>query len=95
MDRRIRLVPQLAVDHAEVVLHRWGFRSGLDGFFQQIARSRPHIATYGRWVIEPIAERTLLRHLGQEAAMAAFAVSRTQRVDTGFYMSQAMELVRS
>jgi len=45
--------------------------------------------------IEPIAERTLLRHLGQEAAMAAFAVSRTQRVDTGFYMSQAMELVRS
>lgn len=29
------------------------------GFFQQIARSRPHIATYGRWFIEPLADTAL------------------------------------
>ncbi len=27
------------------------------GLFQQVARSRSHIATYGRWLIEPIATR--------------------------------------
>jgi magnesium-protoporphyrin O-methyltransferase len=44
--------------------------------------------------IEPIAELTLLRHMGLQPTMGAFTVSRTQRIDTGFYMSQAMELVR-
>ena len=29
------------------------------GFFQQIARSRMHIATYGRWIIDPIAEHKM------------------------------------
>lgn len=45
--------------------------------------------------IEPIAEAHLRERLLGHPDVAAFAIGRTQRIDTGFYMSQAMELVRS
>ena len=45
--------------------------------------------------IEPVAEGTLRRHLEAEPALRSWRVGRTQRITSGFYKSQAMELVRA
>ena len=44
--------------------------------------------------IEPVAEATLRRLLQTSAPLAGWRVNRTQRIASGFYKSQAMELVR-
>jgi magnesium-protoporphyrin O-methyltransferase len=44
--------------------------------------------------IEPISERALRRHLAAEPALASWRVGRTARIASGFYKSQAMELVK-
>jgi magnesium-protoporphyrin O-methyltransferase len=44
--------------------------------------------------LEPISERSLRRHLGAEPALRGWRVGRTQRITSGFYKSQAMELVK-
>jgi magnesium-protoporphyrin O-methyltransferase len=43
--------------------------------------------------IEPVGERTLLRRLDAEPALAAWRTGRMLRVASGFYTSQALELV--
>jgi magnesium-protoporphyrin O-methyltransferase len=43
--------------------------------------------------IEPVRADRLARHLLREPALANWQGGRTQRVDSGFYISQAMELV--
>jgi magnesium-protoporphyrin O-methyltransferase len=40
----------------------------------------------------PISERTLRRHLRRDQALQDWRVGRTQRIASGFYKSQAMEL---
>jgi magnesium-protoporphyrin O-methyltransferase len=45
--------------------------------------------------IEPIAEAALRRCLAAEPALTQWRVGRTQRVASGFYKSQAMELIRT
>jgi magnesium-protoporphyrin O-methyltransferase len=45
--------------------------------------------------IEPLAERTIARSLAADMRLAAWRQARTQRIATGFYTSQALELVRS
>ena len=45
--------------------------------------------------IEPVRETTLTRRIESSAALADWAVARTQRVSSGFYKSQALEVVRS
>ncbi|WP_137124557.1 magnesium protoporphyrin IX methyltransferase [Roseomonas sp. HF4] len=44
--------------------------------------------------IEPVAEATLRRLVGQDAGLSDFAVRHTRRIASGFYTSQAMELAR-
>jgi magnesium-protoporphyrin O-methyltransferase len=44
--------------------------------------------------IEPISEQSLRRRLAAEPALGSWRVGRTQRVNSGFYTSQAMELVK-
>ena len=44
--------------------------------------------------IEPVAERTLRHMLHTDAGLHAWRSGRTQRVSSGFYTSQAFELVR-
>lgn len=44
--------------------------------------------------IVPITEGGLRRRIGREGALAGFAVGRTQRVNSGFYLSNAIELAR-
>jgi magnesium-protoporphyrin O-methyltransferase len=45
--------------------------------------------------IEPVSERTLLRHIDAAPTLATWDAARTHRVSRGFYISQALELVRS
>jgi magnesium-protoporphyrin O-methyltransferase len=45
--------------------------------------------------IEPVAEAALRRCLAAEPALKQWRVGRTQRVASGFYKSQAMELIRT
>ena len=44
--------------------------------------------------IEPISERALRRHIAAEPALRGWRVGRTERVASGFYKSQAMELIK-
>ncbi len=44
--------------------------------------------------IEPVAERSLHRLLAAEPLLAAWQPGRTQRVASGFYTSQALEMVK-
>jgi magnesium-protoporphyrin O-methyltransferase len=44
--------------------------------------------------IEPISERALRRHLAAEPGLVSWRVGRTSRIASGFYKSQAMELVK-
>jgi magnesium-protoporphyrin O-methyltransferase len=45
--------------------------------------------------IEPISERSLRKRLDSHPAMAGVRVGRSQRIDSAFYISHAMELVRA
>jgi magnesium-protoporphyrin O-methyltransferase len=44
--------------------------------------------------IEPVAEATLRGLLGADPALAGWQCERTQRIASGFYQSQALEIVR-
>ncbi len=44
--------------------------------------------------IEPVGSRTIARQLAEEPELSAWRQARTHRVATGFYTSQALELVR-
>ena len=45
--------------------------------------------------IVPVAEATLRRRVAAEPVLSGFALARTHRVNSGFYLSQAFELVRT
>jgi magnesium-protoporphyrin O-methyltransferase len=45
--------------------------------------------------IEPVAVASLRKLLALEPGLLRWEPDRTRRVDSGFYMSQAMELVRA
>jgi magnesium-protoporphyrin O-methyltransferase len=45
-------------------------------------------------VLEPIAERELRRRLAEHKDLSAFQIGNTTRINTSFYKSQAMELMR-
>jgi magnesium-protoporphyrin O-methyltransferase len=45
--------------------------------------------------IVPVAHAKIARLIAAEPAFAGFAVGRTHRVASGFYTSQALELVRT
>lgn len=45
--------------------------------------------------IQPISEKVLSRHLAQHVDLQDWRIGRTRRVSSGFYISQAVELVRT
>ena len=45
--------------------------------------------------IEPVGESRLRALLAADPSLAAWNVRRTSRVTSGFYISQAMELIRA
>lgn len=44
--------------------------------------------------IQPISARALARHLAAQPGLADWAMARTRRIKSGFYISEAVELVR-
>ncbi len=44
--------------------------------------------------IEPVSHRSITRKLTQDTGLAQWRLGRTQRIASGFYTSQALELVR-
>jgi len=44
--------------------------------------------------IEPVSEKSLLRHMNAAPALANWNAGRTCRISRGFYISQALEVVR-
>jgi magnesium-protoporphyrin O-methyltransferase len=44
--------------------------------------------------VEPVSERAITQRIGADAALIEWSTRRTHRVASGFYISQAMELVR-
>jgi len=44
--------------------------------------------------IEPVSEKTIRIRISDDSALARWSIGRTKRIVSGFYMSQAMELVR-
>jgi magnesium-protoporphyrin O-methyltransferase len=45
--------------------------------------------------IEPVAERKIRQLIGSDPRLASWQPWGTHRVSTGFYISQALELIRS
>jgi magnesium-protoporphyrin O-methyltransferase len=45
--------------------------------------------------LEPVAERELRRRIAAAPQLASWRIGRTQRVASGFYKSQAMELIKT
>jgi magnesium-protoporphyrin O-methyltransferase len=45
--------------------------------------------------IVPVAEKALRARLGGEGGLSGFDVGRSERIESGFYTSQTMELVRA
>jgi magnesium-protoporphyrin O-methyltransferase len=45
--------------------------------------------------IEPVGEARLRARIAASTVLAGWTLARTERIDSGFYISQAMELVRS
>jgi magnesium-protoporphyrin O-methyltransferase len=45
--------------------------------------------------IEPVAQKSLYRQMAQEPRLSGFAPARTERISSGFYTSQALELKRA
>jgi magnesium-protoporphyrin O-methyltransferase len=44
--------------------------------------------------IEPVGPRALGKRLASDAALTAWSANRTRRIESGFYKSQALEIVR-
>jgi len=44
--------------------------------------------------VAPVTEATLRRSVASEVALTSWRTGRTERVASGFYTSQAMELIR-
>jgi len=45
--------------------------------------------------IEPVGARSLNQRLARDAALTAWKANRTRRIESGFYKSQALEIVRT
>lgn len=87
------------------VLQGWGERTKRSMVFT-FAPSNPLLATMhavGRFfprgdrapAIVPVAERSLLRRIAGDPALAGWRAARNGRVTSGFYTSQALELART
>ncbi len=44
--------------------------------------------------IEPVGDRSLARRIAAEPGLSAFALARSRRINSGFYLSNALELAR-
>ena len=88
----VRVLAGLALRTERAILFTFAPKTPLLATMRHIGRLFPK-SDRAPWIV-PIAPKGLLRSIAAEPAMAGLNPGRTQRVSSGFYTSQAMELVR-
>ena len=92
-DDAVRVLAGLALRTERAVLFTFAPKTPLLATARHIGRLFPK-SDRAPWIV-PIAPKRLLRSMAAEPAMDGMQPGRTQRVSSGFYTSQAMELTRS
>jgi len=93
LDDCVEMVAQLATRARASVLFTFAPRTPALALMHAVGRlipQREHRAP----AIEPVAPAALLRRIAAHRALAGWRAERTERVASGFYTSQALELVR-
>jgi magnesium-protoporphyrin O-methyltransferase len=90
----VRVLAGLAERAARSVVFTFAPRTAPLAVMHAVGRLIPH-SHHRAPAIEPVAERALRRLLAADPALDAWRTGRTQRIASGFYTSQAMELYRS
>jgi magnesium-protoporphyrin O-methyltransferase len=88
----ISMVRALALRSAAAVLFTFAPRTPLLAAMHTVGRMFPRSDRAP--AIEPVSELALRRRLAREPALGKWIPGRTERVASGFYTSQALELVR-
>ena len=88
----VRVLGQLAARTHRSILFTFAPRTGPLAVMHAVGRLFPRGDRAP--AIEPVAERALRRLIGGEPGLRGWHVGRTRRIASGFYTSQAMELVR-
>lgn len=84
------MIAQLAARATRGTVFTFAPRTPLLAFMHLVGKTFPR--TNRAPEIEPIAERSLRSRLADHPATRGLRIARTERVDVGFYISQAMEL---
>jgi magnesium-protoporphyrin O-methyltransferase len=88
----VRVVAGLAERTRRAVLFTYAPSNPALIAFRAVGRMLPR-SDRAPW-IEPVAEGKLHRLLAADASLQSWQPGRTQRIASGFYTSQALELVR-
>jgi len=88
----VDVVARLASKTAGAVLFTFAPRTPMLAAMHAVGRFFPHADRAP--AIEPLAVDMLTRLIAADPALAAWEQTRTKRIATGFYTSQALELVR-
>lgn len=91
-DDIVGVLSGLAARTRHAVLFTFAPRTGLLSAMHAVGRLLPRGNRAP--AIEPIGEATLARKIDQASALAGWARRRTERIKSGFYTSQALELAR-
>jgi magnesium-protoporphyrin O-methyltransferase len=92
LDDMAELVASLAARARAGVLFTFAPRTPLLALMHSVGRVLPRGQRAP--AIVPVAEQQLRARLSAHPALQAFEIGRTQRVDSGFYISNALELIR-
>jgi magnesium-protoporphyrin O-methyltransferase len=92
-DDAVRVLAQLAERTRDSIVFTFAPRTPLLAAMISVGRLFPR-ADRAPW-LEPMAQERIARLMRGHGVLDSWACSRTQRVSSGFYKSQAMEWVRS
>jgi magnesium-protoporphyrin O-methyltransferase len=89
----VRVLAALAARTSRSIVFTFAPRTPLLGAMHRIGKLFPRSDRSP--AIEPVTLKELRRRIAAEPALKAWSAGRTQRVARGFYISEAMELVRA
>jgi magnesium-protoporphyrin O-methyltransferase len=89
----VRVLAALAARTSHSILFTFAPRTPLLGAMHRIGKLFPRSDRSP--AIEPVTLKELRRRIAAEPTLKGWTVGRTQRVTKGFYISEAMELVRA
>lgn len=92
-DDMVRVLAQLSRQTGSSILFTFAPRTALLGAMHAVGRLFPRGDRAP--AIEPVSEGGLARRIAADATIGSWSQARTVKVARGFYISQALELVRS